>query len=108
MLAKHPSSAVVPIIEFDTLELARQLTIFESKLFCRVLPEDLLQTGKKTIPELRALSTVSNQITGWVADNVLNELDTKRRAGLLKFYIKLADVSFQQLNHADIARNASC
>ncbi len=83
----------IPITEFDTLELARQLTIMESKLFCAVIPEDLLQTGRKTISSLKALSTLSNQITGWVADNILNEMDAKKRAALLKFYIKLADVS---------------
>ena len=91
MLQKH--SINIPITEFDALELARQLTIIESKLFCAVNPEDLLQTGKKTIPSLRALSTLSNQITGWVADGVLNEEDAKKRAALLKFYIKIADVS---------------
>ncbi|WRT64250.1 uncharacterized protein IL334_001181 [Kwoniella shivajii] len=81
----------VNITEFDTLELARQFTIMESKMFCAVVPEYLLQTGKKTIPELKALSTVSNQITGWVADSILNETDAKKRASLIKFFIKLAD-----------------
>ncbi|WWD17765.1 hypothetical protein CI109_102206 [Kwoniella shandongensis] len=83
----------INITDFDTLELARQFTVMESKLFCAVTPEDLLQTGKKTIPELKALSTLSNQITGWVADSILNETDAKKRAGLMKFFIKLADVS---------------
>jgi len=87
------NALIISITDFDTLELARQFTIMESKLFCAVVPEDLLQTGKKTIPSLKALSTLSNQITGWVADNVLNEQDAKKRAALLKFYIKLADVS---------------
>ncbi|OCF31123.1 hypothetical protein I316_07255 [Kwoniella heveanensis BCC8398] len=81
----------VNITEFDTVELARQFTIMESKMFGAVLPEDLLQTGKKTIPELKALSTLSNQITGWVADSILNETDAKKRASLVKFFIKLAD-----------------
>jgi hypothetical protein len=93
LLQKNPSSSVFTITDFDTVELARQLTILESKLFCAVTPEDLLQTGKKAIPELKALSTMSNQITGWVADNILNEQDAKKRAALLKFYIKLSDVS---------------
>ena len=92
LLQKNPSSSSVAITEFDTLELARQLTLLESRLFCRVIPEDLLQTGRKSVPELKALSTMSNQITGWVADNILNEQDAKKRALLLKFYIKLADV----------------
>lgn len=64
-------------------------------MFRQLEPEELLITGKKTVPELKALSTHSNQVTGWVADSILNEGDAKRRAGLLKFFIKLADVSFR-------------
>lgn len=89
-LARAPTPNI-SILDFDTLELARQLTIMESKLFAAVAPEDLLMTGKKAVPELKALSTLSNQITGWVADGILNEQDAKHRAALLKFYIKLAD-----------------
>ncbi|WWD09507.1 hypothetical protein V865_007631 [Kwoniella europaea PYCC6329] len=88
----------INITEFDTLELARQFTIMESKMFCAVVPEDLLQTGKKTIPELKALSTLSNQITGWVADSILNETDAKKRASLVKFFIKLADKCLMMYN----------
>jgi hypothetical protein len=92
-LMRNPAPTNISILDFDTVELARQLTIMESKLFAAVAPEDLLMTGKKSVPELKALSTLSNQITGWVADNILNEQDAKHRAALLKFYIKLADVS---------------
>ncbi|KAK4687519.1 son of sevenless, partial [Tremellales sp. Uapishka_1] len=84
-------SANINITDFDTLELARQFTIMESKLFGAIIPDDLLQSGKRSIRELKALSTLSNQVTGWVADNILNEQDAKRRAALVKFYIKLAD-----------------
>ena len=87
----------VDLVDFDTLELARQLTVAESKLFRAVDPEQLISHGKLRLtseaPELKMLSTVSNQITGWVADSILNEHDGKKRATLLKFYIKLADVS---------------
>ncbi|KAL7424779.1 Ras guanine nucleotide exchange factor bud5 [Cryptotrichosporon argae] len=88
-LLRHPAG--VGVAEFDSLELARQLTLMESRLFQAVAPEDLLMTGKKPVPQLKRLSTVSNQITGWVADGILNETDAKRRAALLKFYIKLAE-----------------
>ena len=83
----------IPLTEFDTLELARQLTIMESKMFNQVAPEDLLLTGRRKVAGLKALSETSNQITGWIADTILAELDIKRRTSLLKFYIKLADVS---------------
>ncbi|KAL1410412.1 Ras guanine nucleotide exchange factor bud5 [Vanrija albida] len=101
-LSRNPPPTNVPITDFDTLELARQLTIMESKLFADVAPEDLLMTGKKAIPALKALSTMSNQITGWVADGILNEQDAKHRAALVKFYIKLADKCLQLNNFSTL------
>lgn len=88
----------IPLTEFDTLELARQMTIMESKMFNNVAPEDLLLTGRRKVAGLKALSETSNQITGWVADTILAEMDIKRRTNLLKFYIKLADVSYSSLD----------
>ncbi|WVQ77084.1 hypothetical protein IAR50_006767 [Cryptococcus sp. DSM 104548] len=95
LLRKSGSSTRISIAEFDTLELARQLTVTVSKMFRDVKPEEMLMSAgeskKRTVKELTALSTHSNQVTGWVADSILNEGDAKKRAGLLKFFIKLAD-----------------
>ncbi|ODN77887.1 hypothetical protein, variant [Cryptococcus amylolentus CBS 6039] len=95
LLRKTGSSTRISIAEFDTLELARQLTVTVSKMFRDVKPEEMLisagESKKRTVKELTALSTHSNQVTGWVADSILNEGDAKKRAGLLKFFIKLAD-----------------
>lgn len=90
-LMRNPAPTAVALTDFDTLELARQFCIMESKLFQAIAPEDLLMSGRKQVPALKALSTVSNQIIGWVTDGILNEQDAKHRAALLKFYIKLAD-----------------
>lgn len=102
----------IPLTEFDTLELARQMTIMESKMFNQVAPEDLLLTGRRKVAGLKALSETSNQITGWVADTILAEMDIKRRTALLKFYIKLADVSLTSTalaykTETDVHRNVS-
>lgn len=83
----------IHIIEFHALELARQLTLMESRLVCAISAADLVQCGKRKAVSLKAMSTLSNRITGWVAENILNEQDAKKRTGLLKFFIKLADVS---------------
>lgn len=87
------ANATISVTDFDTLELARQMSIMESRLYCAIAPEDLLQTCTRPVPEVKAMSTLSTQITGWVSDSILNEQDAKRRAQLLKFFIKLADVS---------------
>lgn len=86
----------VTVTEFDALELARQLTIMECDLYCAIQPEEVLETGQegsKPPLNVRAVSSLSTVITGWVAENILNEHDIKKRTHLVKFFIKVADVS---------------
>jgi son of sevenless-like protein len=40
---------------------------------------------------VKEMSKLSTTITGWVAENILNEHDTKKRTLLMKFFIKVAD-----------------
>ncbi|KAG1745971.1 ras guanine nucleotide exchange factor domain-containing protein [Suillus paluster] len=84
----------VAITDFDALELARQLTIMECDLYCAIQPEEVLETGQegaKPPVNVRAVSSLSTVITGWVAENILNEHDIKKRTLLVKFFIKVAD-----------------
>jgi son of sevenless-like protein len=86
----------ISITDFDCLELARQLSIMESNLFCAIQSEEILeggQEGSKPPVNVRAVTSFSTVITGWVAESILNEGDLKRRTTLVKFFIKLADVS---------------
>ncbi|KAJ7288207.1 ras guanine nucleotide exchange factor domain-containing protein [Mycena rebaudengoi] len=69
--------ASIVITDFDPLELARQLTIMER--------------GAKVPVNVRAVSSLSTVITGWVAESILNEHDIKKRTLLIKFFIKVAD-----------------
>jgi hypothetical protein len=88
--------AAISITDFDALELARQLTVMECKLYCAIQPEEVLETGQEGVKppvHVRAMSTLSTVITGWVAESILNEQDTKKRTNLIKFFIKVADVS---------------
>lgn len=86
----------VTVTEFDALELARQLTIMECDLYCAIQPEEVLETGQegsKPPVNVRAVSSLSTIVTGWVAENILSEHDIKKRTFLVKFFIKVADVS---------------
>ncbi|CAG8533206.1 1591_t:CDS:2, partial [Acaulospora colombiana] len=78
--------------DFSPIEMARQLTLLECRLYCSVPPEEVLEigmSGKKT-PNVKALSTLSTAITGWVTDLVLKEgLDVKKRVAIIKFFLKV-------------------
>jgi len=80
-------------LDFDPLELARQLTIMESDLFCTLRPEDIFNLDKPS-DVVRQLIALSNALTTWVVESVLGEPDSKRRAAVVKFFIKVGDVSF--------------
>ena len=91
------------IVDIDPLELARQLTIMESRLYCKIQPDELLgqefnKKGAHAI-NVRAMSTLSTRLTGWIAETILNEQDTKKRAGLLKYFIKLSEVGLLDSSH---------
>jgi hypothetical protein len=90
----------INITEFDALELARQITILESNLYRAVLPEEVLEVGQSGAPpavNVKAISALSTAITGWVTESILSEPDTKKRASLMKYYIKVAEVLLSSL-----------
>jgi hypothetical protein len=95
---RSAAPSAMRLLEVDPLELARQLTILESKLYCKIRPEELLGPGlgKKggQAVNVRAMSALSTRLTGWIAETILNEEDAKKRSNLVKYFIKLADVSF--------------
>ncbi|KAF5382714.1 hypothetical protein D9615_002919 [Tricholomella constricta] len=86
--------ASIAVTDFDALELARQLTIMECNLYCAIQPEEVLETGSegaKPPVNVRAVSSLSTVITGWVAESILSEPDLKKRTALVRFFIKVAD-----------------
>ncbi|KAG8898241.1 hypothetical protein FRB99_007580, partial [Tulasnella sp. 403] len=70
-----------------------RLTLMEAKLFCDIPAQELVELGKAgaKATKVKAISTLSTAITGWVSESILNEQDQKKRAALLKYFIKLAD-----------------
>jgi hypothetical protein len=83
--------------DFSPVEMARQFTLLECRLYCSVPPEEVLEigmSGKKT-PNVKAVSTLSTAITGWVTDLVLKEgLDVKKRVAIIKFFLKVGKVRY--------------
>ncbi|KAI0689051.1 ras guanine nucleotide exchange factor domain-containing protein [Cytidiella melzeri] len=91
---RNKNYSAITVTDFDALELARQLTVMECNLYCAIQPEEVLETGKSgsaAAKNVKGVTSLSTVITGWVAESILNELDTKKRTALIKFYIKLAD-----------------
>jgi RasGEF N-terminal motif/RasGEF domain len=83
-------------------ELARQLTLFMSEGYLRVIPEDLwyrFGVGHRCDADT-ARSTQQNYesaLSLWVTGSILDQVDAETRAAVMTFFIALALVSFPQI-----------
>ena len=94
----------ISIMDFDPLELARQFTLKESQIFCSILPEELLasewtkKTGSMAV-NVRGMSRLSTDLANLVADSILQVEDPKKRATIIKQWIKIANRFFELANY---------
>ncbi|KAL8948306.1 MAG: hypothetical protein Q9222_005501, partial [Ikaeria aurantiellina] len=98
------SGATISILDFDPLELARQFTLKESQIFCSILPEELLATewtkkSSSMAVNVRAMSRLSTDLANLVADSILQLEDPKKRALIIKQWVKIAKKCLQLENY---------
>ncbi|OTA08895.1 RAS1 protein [Trichoderma parareesei] len=98
-------SAAPTILDFDPLELARQLTIMQMNIFCSILPEELLASqwmkkGGVDAPNVKAMSSLSTDLSNMVAETILQHTELKKRAAVIKQWIKIAQ-QFLELHNYD-------
>lgn len=102
----------ISILDFDPLELARQITIKESALFCSILPEELLsreftkQTNSLAV-NVRAMAQLSTDLANLVADSILVLEEPKKRAATIKQWVKVANKCLE-LNNYDTLMAIIC
>ncbi|TAQ88361.1 hypothetical protein B7494_g3309 [Chlorociboria aeruginascens] len=87
-------------LDIDVTEFARQLTIIESKLYGKIKPTECLnktwqrkvgENDPEPAPNVKALILHSNQLTNWVAEMILTQLDVKKRVVVIKHFVLVAD-----------------
>ena len=83
------------ITDFDPLEVARQLTILASKMFCEIQPEELLslEWNKKNTTKaqnVRNMCILNTDLAHVVGDTILGPEDAKKRAAVIKHWSKVA------------------
>ena len=94
----------ISILDFDPLEIARQLTIKESRIFCSIMPEELLATewtkksGSMAV-NVRNMSRLSTDLANLVADTILQFDDPKKRAVLIKQWVKVGSKCLELANY---------
>lgn len=88
-------------LDIDVTEFARQLTVIESRLYGKIKATECLnKTWQKKVaegepdpaPNVKALILHSNQMTNWVAEMILAQVDVKKRVVVIKHFVSVADV----------------
>ena len=89
----------IKLLEVDPLELARQMTIMDFRLYNRIKPLECLDKnwGKPDTDVAHIAANVkasiehSNQITAWVTDSILSKEEIKKRHVVVKHWIYVAE-----------------
>ncbi|GAA5911589.1 hypothetical protein JCM6882_008046 [Rhodosporidiobolus microsporus] len=84
------------LTDLEPLELARQLTIMDSRLFQRITPQECLSKAwpkefGNEAPNISAMIDMSNAVTRWVTETILAQEDLKKRANIVKHFIAVAE-----------------
>jgi son of sevenless-like protein len=94
-------------LEIDPLELARQLTVMDSKLYSRIKPVECLDKNwgradsQHTAANVKASIEYSNQVTAWVTDSILSKEELKKRSAVVKHWIYVAEVTRDKRREGD-------
>ncbi|RCH83016.1 hypothetical protein CU098_000735 [Rhizopus stolonifer] len=85
------------LVDIDVLEMARQLSIMDFRLYSSIRPIECLDKAwsreDDTIAtNIRASIEYCNQITSWVSDVILSQQDMKKRSVMIKYWVQVAEV----------------
>lgn len=86
------------LLDFNGLELAKQLTLIESRIFCSIAPIELLNenyTSKKAhlrlAPNVRQSLLFTNCLSEYVLESILQpDITPKMRVNMIKTWLKVA------------------
>jgi hypothetical protein len=104
MLKNRPENPCeLNILEFDALEIARQLCLMTSHVYCEIKPEELLRLGSNKKIASKASNVLSLQkfntdLAYTVNDTILAPTEAKKRALVIKHWIRIAGCCLETRN----------
>lgn len=95
------------ILDFEPLELARQLTLVASQIFCGIHSEELLglewnKKGSQKSSNVRTICSLNTDLAHVVGDTILGPEDAKRRAQMIKHWAKIAVCCLELNNYESL------
>ncbi|KAJ3263731.1 hypothetical protein HK104_006599 [Borealophlyctis nickersoniae] len=96
IIPKHWTGKI-KLVDLDPLEIARQLTIIESARYAKIQAEECLRKAwsdkedPSVAENVKAMISLTNQVSGWVAATILGDYEVKKRAGYVKWFVAVAE-----------------
>ncbi|KAJ1655164.1 hypothetical protein IWQ61_005037 [Dispira simplex] len=84
------------VFDIDALELARQFTIKDSKLFNKIKSAECLDNAWMSkdptrAPNMKAMVEISDRLSRFVSGTILSEPEPRKRGNIIKYFIIVAD-----------------
>ena len=97
------NGVTLSILDFEPQDIATQLTVLDSMMFCKLQPEEFLgrnfELKKRKLgvaPNIGRMASFSNQLSSFVGDTILiGELPPKQRKNILKHWIKISEKCYE-------------
>ncbi|KAI7865102.1 ras guanine nucleotide exchange factor domain-containing protein [Spinellus fusiger] len=90
--------ACVKLLETDSLEMARQLSIMDFNLYSKIRPTECLNkiwsvgdTQENIAVNVKQSIDYCNRLTCWVTNSILSNDEPKKRAVFIKYWAQVAD-----------------
>lgn len=107
----HVNMSTCSVVDFDPVEIARQLTQVQSRTFCAIEAEELLNLewtrNAETAVNVRAMARFATDLANLVADTILSVEEVKKRALIIKQWIKVSKACLE-LNNYDCLMAIVC
>ncbi|KAI0244577.1 Ras guanine nucleotide exchange factor bud5 [Massospora cicadina] len=98
----------ISLLDIHPLEVARQLTLLVSKIFCSITPSELINhefskpTHDSTATFVIKKAQISTRITSLITRLILSEPEGKQRAAWVKFFIEVAKYLLSLRNYGTL------
>ena len=103
----NPFDYAFDILEWPSVEIARQLTLIESEVFKKIEPKECFDLGwtrdgdkYDLSPNIVAVAERFNNFSFWIRNCIVNERDIKRRQALMLKFVDIAKELREMKNYA--------
>jgi len=92
----NPTLTKLELTDIRPIELARQMTLLEYELFKKINPSEFLNQAwtkssrRKTSPNICAVTDQFNNVSAWIATEILKTDHPKGRASVIQYFLVVA------------------